>query len=149
MFNLLNMKRDMFFPEQCDKRIDLMREDPPIGLQRSSSFHSASSSIVEEGTIVSTPSCLSSSSMSVPRSENSYGSNDVYPKRKERKRNTVMVNVGGLVSGPPGMIVGATVRRVITDKVCKAKEKRAQRRHEHRNFQNAGTHSVLTRGEFC
>lgn len=147
------MKRDMYFPQHCAATYELKNDDTPFKILRKSSFVSDSSSNLEENTIISSSSYLSSSSNV---SESQFGSDDVYPKGKElkklRKRKTNILSTGGmavgdLVGGRPGIIVDAS--GLVTNKFYKAKEKRAERKHDHRAFQNAASRSAATRAEFC
>lgn len=49
----------------------------------------------------------------------------------------------GLTLGPVGVFLGGAVGGVATKQICKAGEKRAQRKHEQRSFQNGAIRSKL------
>jgi hypothetical protein len=84
---------------------------------------------------------------------------DVNPKiaKYKQKRKNVRAAataggmvVGGLTLGPAGIVVGAGVG-VATNKLLKLKEKKAQRKHEQKCFQQAASQSMVARqqGALC
>jgi hypothetical protein len=84
---------------------------------------------------------------------------DVNPKigKYKQKRKNVRAAataggmvVGGLTLGPAGIVVGAGVG-VATNKFFKLKEKKAQRKHEQKCFQQAASRSMVARqqGALC
>jgi hypothetical protein len=86
-------------------------------------------------------------------------SSDVNPKvfvyKQKRKQYRLAATaggmvVGGLALGPAGIAVGAGVG-MATNKAFKVKEKRAQRKFEQSNFQEAASHSMVAQhqGAFC
>jgi hypothetical protein len=88
----------------------------------------------------------------IPQSSNPCGADAVHPQKqtmkKQRKRKTAAgavggMLVGGLTLGPVGVFVGGAVGAVATNKLCKIRERRAQRRFEQRSFQQAATNSNI------
>lgn len=62
--------------------------------------------------------------------------------KKQRKRRTAVAGAGGaifggIVGGPAGAIFIGAGAAVVTRKVCKVQQKRAQRKSEHDSFQAA------------
>lgn len=91
----------------------------------------------------------------VPRSTNPHGADAVLPEKKtlkkQRKRRMAAgtvggMVVGGLVLGPGGVFVGAAVGGVAANKICKTRERRAQRKYEQENFQSAASRSLVHHG---
>lgn len=94
----------------------------------------------------------------VPHSHNPFGSDAIHPKKKtmkkQRKRNTAAgavsgMVVGGLTMGPAGVFVGAAAGAYATKKVCKARERRAQRKHEQDSFQRGAEQSNVHLATFA
>jgi hypothetical protein len=94
----------------------------------------------------------------VPRSSNPFGADAVHPKKKsmkkQRKQRTAAgavggMVVGGLTLGPAGVFFGAAAGAVATNKICKARERRAQRKYEQRNFQQAAERSTVHHATFA
>jgi hypothetical protein len=50
---------------------------------------------------------------------------------------------GGLVLGPVGFFLGGAAGGVATNKLCKARERQRQRKHEQDNFQQAANRSAV------
>ena len=78
----------------------------------------------------------------------------LHPQRKqmkqERKAKTATGTiggaiVGGLALGPAGVILGGAAGGLVTRKICKAGEKRAQRKFEQRNVQKVALKSATAR----
>lgn len=65
--------------------------------------------------------------------------------KKNRKRNASAGAVAGMVAGiplgPAGVVIGAFAGAAVTNKLCKVRERRAQRKYEQRNFQAAAAQS--------
>eukprot|EP00538_Stauroneis_constricta_P005200 CAMPEP_0119547672 /NCGR_PEP_ID=MMETSP1352-20130426/1732_1 /TAXON_ID=265584 /ORGANISM="Stauroneis constricta, Strain CCMP1120" /LENGTH=254 /DNA_ID=CAMNT_0007592659 /DNA_START=76 /DNA_END=840 /DNA_ORIENTATION=- len=87
----------------------------------------------------------------VPRSRNPTGSDAVHPQKnsmkQQRKAKTVAgvgagVVVGTLVAGPVGFVLGGPIGGYAANKLSKNGERRAQRHHEQKNFQQAATKSA-------
>ncbi len=94
----------------------------------------------------------------VSRSNNPFGADAIHPKKKsmkkQRKRKTAAgaiggMVVGGLALGPAGVFFGAAAGAVATNKICKARERRAQRKYEQENFQQAADQSNVHRATFA
>ena len=70
-------------------------------------------------------------------------------KKTRRKRRTAGGAVGGavartLILGPVGSVLGDATGGVATNKLCKARERIRQRKHEQQNFQQRlAVHSAL------
>lgn len=97
-------------------------------------------------------------SLRVPRSANPCGSDAVHPQKqvmkKQRKQKTAAgavsgMVVGGLTLGPVGVFVGAAAGAVATNKICKARERRAQRKYEQSNFQHDAAQSNIHLATFA
>lgn len=74
--------------------------------------------------------------------------------KKQRKRKTAAgavggMVVGGLALGPAGVFLGAAAGAVATNKICKARERRAQRKYEQENFQQGAEQSNVHRATFA
>jgi hypothetical protein len=92
------------------------------------------------------------------RSANPCGSDAVHPQKqvmkKQRKQKTAAgavsgMVVGGLTLGPVGVFVGAAAGAVATNKICKARERRAQRKYEQSNFQHGTAQSNIHLATFA
>jgi hypothetical protein len=78
--------------------------------------------------------------------------NTLHPSKKKMKKLRKLKTVsgvfggsvvGGLTLGPPGLVIGAAVGGLATNKICKAGERRAQRKYEKESFQqHASTKSI-------
>lgn len=93
-----------------------------------------------------------------PRSSNHRGIDAVHPQKlnmkKQRKHKTTVAAVGGMVVGgltlgPLGIFVGAAASAVATNKVCKARERRAQRQYEQNSFQHGAAQSNVHFASFA
>ena len=96
----------------------------------------------------------------VPQSRNPSGSDAVHPNRKQMKQDrkgkiavsaTGGAIVGGILFGPAwplGVVVGGAAGAVCSKQLCKAGERRAQRKYEQKNFQQfAVKQSPVVKGE--
>ena len=91
-----------------------------------------------------------------PRSSSHRGIDAVHPQKlnmkKQRKHKTSVAAlggmvVGGLTLGPLGIFVGAA-SAVATNKVCKARERKAQRQYEQNSVQHGAAQSNIHLASF-
>lgn len=172
---LLKIKQDMYFPREPPTSYPVTKTFVPdesallvpsifcLKLEKSASMSSCDSTVALSTCYASDESqqeVTRATTIVVPISLNPYGSDDVCPKskrlKKRRKRTAAAaavggMTVGGLILGPLGCIMGATVGASAANKACKAKEKRSQRKYEQRNFQNGVIRSMVGRqcGVYC